>query len=392
MPKESGKNTGTDNINFKENTDMKDIIRCTRCVMDNRSDETIVFDSEGICDYCRNALNNKEKLYFPDATGEKMLQEMLRRLKTKNANKKYDCMMGISGGLDSAYLAYLGATKWGLRIKAVHIDDGFDEPIAKANIENLCKSCGIDLEVEKPDAEQFLDLTKAYMKAGVPNIAIPQDNILFEYLYRHAIKNQIHTFISGTNFSLECILQRGNSFDSSDAVNIRDIHRKHGTKPANKLPLLSAQRKILYKYFYKIETLRPLNYIDYNRDRAITELEENCGFKYYGSKHLENTLTKFIQLYWFYNKFGVDKRTSHLSSMIISGQMTRDEALKELEKPLYDELQMDKDIEEILEKLAMSRGELEQIMKEPNRQHADFKVSEFTRFCNYLNAKMKGIK
>lgn len=378
--------------NISEETGMKEMIRCTRCVMDNRSDDTIVFDSEGICDYCRNALSNKERFYFPDETGEKKIQDMVRRLKAENANRKYDCMMGISGGLDSAYLAYLGAMKWGLRIKAVHIDDGFDEPIAKENIENLCKACGIDLVVEKPDAEQFLDLTKAYMKAGVPNIAIPQDNILFEYLYRHAIRNHIRSFISGTNFALECILQRGNSFDPSDAVNIRDIHRKFGTKPINKLPLLSAQRKILYKYFYRIETLRPLNYIDYNKDQAIKELEENCGFRYYGGKHLENTLTKFIQLYWLYNKFGVDKRTSHFSSMIISGQMTREEALIEMEKPLYDEARMNIDIDMILKKLGMSRSELEQIMKDPTRQHTEFKTSDFTRFCNFINARIKKMK
>ena len=228
--------------------------------------------------------------------------------------------MGISGGLDSSYLAYLGAAKWGLRILAVHVDDGYDTEISNRNIARLCAAAGIDLINIQPDAKQFNELTRAYMLAGVPNLAVPQDNVLFASVYDQARKWHLRTFLSGANFALECILQRGNTYDPYDLCNIRDIHRRYGREGIDRLPLLSNFQRVADKVLRRIETLRPLNYIDYNRERALRELGDFCGFEYYGSKHLENTLTKFIQLYWFPRKFGVDKRTSHLSSMIVSGR------------------------------------------------------------------------
>ena len=353
--------------------------RCTRCVMDNRSDSTITFDENGYCNYCTQALEEMDRVYFPNEEGQRKIEELVGRLKEENKKKPYDCIMGISGGLDSSYLAYLAKEKWGLRILAVHIDDGFDEPVAIENIRKLCEKLEIRLIVEKPNAEQFCDLTRAFFLAGVPNLAIPQDNILFAYLYDYARKYKIRSFLSGGNFALEGILQRGNSHDNSDKKHILAIHKRFGTKPVDQLPFLSQQRKLWDKYVRKIETVCPLNYIDYNRDRAINELKEFCGFEYYGSKHLENKLTKFIQLYYFYNKFGVDKRTSHLSSMIVSGQMSRDEALRILEQPLYDPQEMDRDIDFILDKLQLSREEFEDVMHQPPKQHTDYPTSSFNK-------------
>lgn len=367
---------------------MNTIQSCTKCVMDNSSDSTITFDSNGVCNYCSTALKNMNKIYFPNEEGKRKWDVILARIKQDGKGKQYDCLMGISGGLDSSYLAYLGY-KWGLRILAVHVDDGYDTEISKSNIKKLAIATHIDLKIEEPDAEQFNDLTAAYIRANVPNLAIPQDNVLFAALYKYARKYKISYFLSGGNFALECILQHGNSYTAYDVVNIKDIHRKFGTKPINKLPLLSNYRKWWDMKVLHIQSLRPLNYIDYNRDRALTELKEFCGFEYYGSKHLENTLTKFIQTWWFYNRYGVDKRRSHLSSMIVSGQMTREEALKELEKPIYDENEMKSEISEILKQLNISEQEFEEILKHPPKQHTDYKIDFITTLVNKIRLKGK---
>lgn len=319
-------------------------------------------------------IGRQKKVYFPNEEGLGKLKELTTNLKAENKDNKYDCIMGISGGLDSSYLAYLGTSKWNLRIKAVHIDDGYNTEISKKNINKLCNtSNNIDLSVIKPDFKQYNSLLKSYILAGVPNIAAPQDNILFAYLYEYARKNKIKYFLSGGNFATESILQQGNTHDAEDAVNIKDINRQYENKPLNKLKFRGKIQKFIDQKIYKIETIRPLNYIDYNRDRAFKELGEFCGFEYYGRKHLENELTAFAQLYWFPKKFGVDKRTSHLSSMIVSGQLTRGQALVELEEPLYDEEKMNNTIDTILSNINMTKDELDILMKQKPKDHSDFK-------------------
>lgn len=354
---------------------MKEVIRCKRCVMDNSSDEAITFDANGYCNYCTDAFAQIGKVYFPNEEGEKRLNRLIAELKSHGAGKKYDCIMGLSGGLDSSYLAYLGY-KWGLRVLAVHIDDGFDTDISKSNLEKLIAATHFDYEVITPDAEQFNDLTLAYMKAGVPDLAVPQDNVLFAFLYKNMKKHSLKYFLSGGNFALECILQRGNTYTGFDVVNIKEIHAKFGTKPIDKLEFLSTIERKKDEYLLGIQSPRPLNYMDYNRNRALRELEDFCGFTYYGGKHLENILTAFIQCYWFPLKFGVDKRKSHLSSMIVSGQMTRAEALRELEKPLYDEGMMAEYIQIIKKKFRISDEEFAEIMKAPTHQHTDYRTQD----------------
>ena len=354
---------------------MKTVKRCTRCVMDNSSDPTITYDENGVCNYCTTAIGNIGKVYFPNVEGKKKLDELLAKAKKAGQGKKYDCIMGLSGGLDSSYLAYLGH-QWGLRVLAVHIDDGYDTEISKNNLKKLIVATGFDYEVIAPDAEQFNDLTLAYMKAGVPNIAIPQDNVLFAFLYKKMKEYKIKYFFTGGNFALECILQKGNSYKASDVVNIKDIHKRFGTQPIDRLRFISTIQKEIDSRLIRIETPRALNYIDYNRERAFRELKEFCGFEYYGRKHLENILTAFIQLYWFPKKFGVDKRTSHLSSMIVSGQMTRDEALRELAEPLYNEQQMQEYIDYILNRMSITREEFDTIMAAPTHQHEEYAVED----------------
>lgn len=358
---------------------MSEIHYCKRCVMNDASDDSITFDENGYCNYCTNALSEiNTTVYFPGESGAEKLKAMIAKIKEENKDKPYDCIMGISGGLDSSYLAYLGYT-WGLRILAVHIDDGYDTEISKSNIKKLCSAANIELRTITPDPEQFNALTLAYMKAGVPNLAIPQDNILFSFLYDTVKKERIKYFLSGGNFALESILQKEHVFNAMDTVNIRDIHRKFGTKGVDKLKFISSYEKYINIKLGKAVTLRPLNYIDYNRERAFKELYDFCGFEYYGGKHLENILTAFVQLYWFPKKFGVDKRTSHLSSMIVSGQMTRDEAMQELKKPLYDENMMSEYISFIKKKIGISDEEFSKIMKAPPHEHEEYKTDKLAK-------------
>ncbi len=351
--------------------------RCNRCIMDNVSDANIRFDRDGNCNYCTAALAAKPYRYFPNVEGEEKLHQLLTVLKNAGRGKEFDCLMGISGGLDSAYLAYLGAAKWGLRILAVHIDDGFDTELAKKNVKDLVEKANITLVTIRPDEEQFLDLNRSFLYAEVPNLAIPQDNVLFAALYDFARKKKIKYFLSGQNFSLESILQSGNTHSAYDLVHIKAIHELFGTKPINKLPLISWQRRMMDNRILHLKTITPLDYIDYNKERAIKELHDFSGFTYYEAKHLENILTKVVQLVWFKEKFKVDKRTSHLSSLIVSGQLSRDEALRLYAEPAYDKEQMEKDIAFVLDKLQIPREEFDRILQSPPKQHTDYRTSYF---------------
>ncbi|MEG2081625.1 MAG: hypothetical protein RR011_00180, partial [Oscillospiraceae bacterium] len=212
---------------------------CNRCVMDTQGDDKITFDHEGHCSYCTKALADMPTTYFPNEEGQEKLRLLIEKLKKDGEGKEYDCLMGISGGLDSAYLTYLGAKKWGLRILAVHIDDGFDTPVSKRNIERLCQVCNVDLHVIAHDEKQYNALVKGYIKAEVPNLAVPQDNMLFAEVFDFAIQKGIKCFVSGNNFSLESILQGGNTHPASDVKNIRDIAKKYSEEGIDKLKFIN---------------------------------------------------------------------------------------------------------------------------------------------------------
>lgn len=348
--------------------------------MDDMSDSTIQFDQEGNCNYCTYALGRKDSIYFPDENGKKKLEVMISKIKAEGKGRKYDCLMGISGGLDSAYLAYLGH-KWGLRILAFHIDDGFNSEVAIRNVRKICEKCHITLNMERPDQEQFNDVTRSFILAGLPGICVPQDNIILSYLYKNAKENDIQYFLSGTNFSLESILQRGEAINAADGYHIKIISKLYGKKGVNKLPLVTLfDRYVKIKYFQKLQVLRPLDLINYNKKEAIQELKDFCDFDYYGGKHYENTLTHFAQVYYMPQKFGIDKRNSHLSSLIISGQMTRNEALTELDKSLYNPETIGKELEMVLGKLELTRSEFDRIMATPPKHHSDYPNSFLNNF------------
>lgn len=360
----------------------ENLIRCNRCVMDNFSDPTITFDENGYCDYCSTQLKRKDEVYFPNEIGEKKLQELIKTVKEENKNNKYDCLIGVSGGLDSSYLTYL-ANKWGLRAICIQIDDGFYTDISKNNIDKLIKATGFKFIPIIPDEKQYNALTKAYLKAGVPNISAPQDNVLVASLFKFAKEHNIRYFFSGNNFALESIAQRGEVINTTlDIDNMKNIHSKFGTEPIDRLDLTSPSEVSRLIAEFGIEIITPLNFIDYNRDRAFKELHNFCNFEYYGGKHLENILTAFYILYWCPKKFGVDFRVNYLSSMIVSGQLEREEALRLLEEPLYDENIMAGYISVIKAKLNISDDEFEDIMASETKHHLDYDVVQCSHCKN----------
>lgn len=351
--------------------------RCTRCVMDNSSDNTIIFDEHGHCNYCNSAISYRNKKYFPD--GEDMLKTIVERIKIESKNKQYDCTVGLSGGLDSSYLLYIGA-KLGLRMLAVHIDDGLDTDIAKHNIDGLCKAANVEIVYIHPNKEQYADLLLSFFKAGLPGVAIAQDNILIRALREYTNKYNIKYLFSGSNFALESILERSVGVSAKDKCHIKAVHNQFGSKPIDKLQLESITGYYLSRMFSPVKTIMPLNYIDYNKDRAFQELSEFSGFKYYGGKHHENVLTRFMQGYYLPVKFGMDKRKSHLSSLIIAGQMSREDALLELDKHTYASRELQEaDTNQLAEYFGLSRQEFDKILELPAKQHKDYRMSIFEK-------------
>lgn len=322
--------------------------RCNRCIMDNKSDVSIRFDENGNCNYCNDVLKRMPKEYFPNEEGEKQLESIFSKIKEDCKDNKYDCLVGVSGGIDSSFILYLGH-KYGLRMLAIHIDDGLDNPIAVKNIQKLIEATGTELVNVSPDRKEYADLLYSLFKASVSNLAFAQDNLIIKALQDYADENKIKYLLDGLNFAHECILERGESINACDGKFIRAIQKQFGTVALEKTTFTSLTERYLWRHTKgRVKHVRPLNYLDYNLTKAIRTLEEFCGFEYYGGKHYESILTRFMQCYYLPEKFGIDKRKSHYSSLIMSGQMTRDEALKELEKPLYPMKEMLEDDKKFL--------------------------------------------
>jgi len=356
---------------------------CSRCVMDNISDSTIMFEADGTCNYCSDALKAKDTVYFPNEIGKRTLDTMIAKIKKEGKGKPYDCLMGISGGLDSSYVALLGH-KYGLRVLLLHIDDGFDTAITTENIKRISTTFNFDLVTERPDEAQFNDLVRAFMLAGVPDITVLQDSVLFSILYRTAVKYKIGYFLSGFNFSLESITQSG--MDYTDRVHIRDIHRKFGQVHWNgRLKLFSIfDKRIKYGFFHNIKSFKPLFFLDFNARKAFDELHEVCGYEYYGNKHCESTLIKFLQVYYLPIKFKIDKRKSHYSSMIVSGQMTKEEAIEKLKEPQFEDRIINQEIDFVLNKIGLNKEDFDRIMDEPPKQHSDYRTSSVNKITGKI--------
>lgn len=361
----------------------KDYKICSRCVMDNTIDTSITFNLQGQCNYCTDVLNRMKLEYFPNDIGRSKLNSVIDKIKKESVGNQYDCIIGISGGVDSSYVLYL-AYQYNLRVLAVHIDDGLDTEIAMKNIHNLCEKANAELLIVKPDKKQYKDLLLSFFKASVPNLAMPQDNILIASLFDTIKQNQTKYILVGDNFSMESILERPSGINNAyDKKHIFALQKLFGTQPIDKLKILSLfEFYILRRYFQNIVKVVPLNYMDYNLQKALDELKAFSGYTYYGGKHYESILTRFLQCYYLPVKYGFDKRKSHFSSMIISGQMTREEALMRMKQPLYPNVElMQSDFEFIADYLNISRSEFDSILSLPPKQHNDYPISFFNQFA-----------
>ncbi len=359
------------------------MIICNRCVMDDYNDSSIQFDKDGNCNYCNDAIKRMPNEYHPNSNGMQMWLNVLSRIKEEGKNKDYDCVVGISGGLDSSYVLFMGY-EYKLRMLGIHLDDGFDTDLAKKNIERICKKTDTRLVRVSPDPDQYSDLIRSMFEASLPNPAGVQDSIIQKAISKLIKREKIAYSLCGSNFSLESILRRNNTqIPFADKKHIKSVHKQFGNKTINWDQLSSIlDHYVFRKYFSSYKTVTPLNYINYNLSEAIIDLKDFCGYEYYGGKHYESRLTRFIQCYYLPVKFGVDKRKSHFSSMIVSGQMTRSEALKQLQRPPYqsEEMLFD-DMEYIAKSMGVSIQEFQKMLEREPRQPDEYPHSVLVYFA-----------
>ncbi|PKP22929.1 MAG: N-acetyl sugar amidotransferase [Bacteroidetes bacterium HGW-Bacteroidetes-21] len=346
---------------------------CSRCILDTSDYPDISFDINGVCDICivHDSLLNKN--VFKGAEGWEKLQEQLAIIKNKAQNRKYDCLLGISGGVDSSYLLYL-LKEWNLRPLVVHVDSGWNSDISVKNIETLLKSLQLDLFTYVINWEEIKDIQLSFFKASVLDIDLPFDNIYVAVLYKIAAKHKIKHIITGHNFTTEGYLPPNFNHYKLDTLNLKDIHKKYGNIRHRSYPIIGPIKHWYYRNILKIKIVFPLNYIDYNKSEVKDFLERNFKWKDYGGKHYENIFTRFYQGYILPTKFNVDKRKGHMTSLICSGQITRDEAINEIKSsPYKDPVLLQRDKEFFIKKLDLTEDSFEQIMNNPIRLHTHYK-------------------
>ena len=369
---------------------------CSRCVMDT-TDSNIKFDEQGVCNHCHSFEKVTQKYWFPNSEGLVKLDQITESIKSERSGLKYDVLMGLSGGVDSSYLA-LKMKEYGLNVLAVHVDAGWNSEMAVSNIELVVSSCGFDLKTVVLDWDEVRDLQLAYFQSGVANQDVPQDHAFFANLFYVAKKEGIRHIVSGGNIATESIFPSGWHCDAMDSANLRDIQKKFGSVKLKNYRVVSwFDYWINLPYIKKITTIRPLDYLDYNREKAIEELEK-IGYKPYGNKHGESRFTRFFQNYFLVKKYGYDKRRPHFSSLIMSGQMSRNEALDKLQQPAYENNSlMIEDIRFVCKKLKITEDELYGFIDSTNRSYTDFAnwdaknkiLSNTLRACSKLKTKLK---
>jgi N-acetyl sugar amidotransferase len=340
------------------------------------TDSGIVFDENGVCSNCRQYDELAKKTFLSGGERERRLESLISRIKQEGENKEHDCLIGMSGGVDSSYLAYL-TKKFGLRPLAFHLDNGWDSELAVDNIERILNKLGIPLYTHVIDWEEFKDLQLAYLRASVVDIEVASDHAITAGLYDLANRKGINYILSGSNVTTEGGMPSSWAYRKNDLSNLESIHHKWGAVKLKTYPKLGLF-KLLYCGFIKgINSVNLLDYVDYNKIQAKKLLQDEFGWKDYGGKHYESLFTKFYQAYILPTKFNIDKRRGHLSSLIRSGQISRVEALKELEKPLYPKEELERDKEYVLKKFGLSEKEFEGIMGAPIKRHQDYATDEW---------------
>jgi N-acetyl sugar amidotransferase len=366
---------------------------CSACVMDT-SDSRIVFDDTGVCDHCRGFKRDVAPNWHPDERGAAMFREMVARIKASGQGKPFDCIMGMSGGLDSSYLLHLAVSEFGLRPLVFHVDGGWNTDVAVNNIQVLIEKLGLDLYTEVIDWEEMRDFQLAFFKAGVPHLDIPQDHAFVATLYHFAHKHSIKYILNGGNFATECVRNPLEwLYYGTDMAQLRDIQRRFGTIRLRSYPFSSILfHKVYLRYLRGVQVVKPLNLLPYTKEQASKTLAEQYGWRPYPQKHFESRFTRFYEGYWLPTRFGYDTRRVQYSSLILTGQMTREEALERLKGPAYDPATIGEDFEYVATKLGISVAELRGYHEMPLKTYRDYRNREWMFDIGARALKILGVE
>ena len=347
---------------------------CTRCVM-STTDPEISFDAEGRCNHCTDYLDRIENLTYRPGTSERELAAIVERIKAAGRRKEYDCVIGISGGIDSSYAAYV-VKSLGLRPLAVHMDNGWNSDTAAKNIKNVARTLGIDYQSAVLDWEEFRDLQLAFLRASVPEIETPTDIAIPAALHRVAAENGVRFIIMGGNYVTEGILPRAWHYNAKDVRFLRAVHRRFGSGKLGTFPTFGFVKETYYKVFKRIRLVYVLNHVPYSKTEAMKKLQEELGWEYYGGKHYESKITGFVQSYLLPIKFQIDYRRATLSSQICAGEITREEALEILKTPPVDAERAQHEKVYVAKKFGITLEEMDAILAVPPRTHRDYPNNE----------------
>jgi len=348
------------------------------------ADPKISFDVNGVCNHCQRYDELFPLRVLSGQAGRDALERLIDTIKKCGANQEYDCLIGISGGVDSTYVAWL-VKQLGLRPLAVHVDNGWNSELSVKNIELTLRKLNIDLYTEVLDWEEFRDLQLSFLKASTPDLEIPTDHALIAVLWQQARKHGIKHIISGMNFVTESTFVQDWAYGHWDWRYIRGIQKKFGTVPLRSFPHYTIA-DLMWWNLRGIRSISILNYVDYHKPKAMELLKQELGWQYYGGKHYESIYTRFIQGYILPEKFGIDKRYGHFSDLIRSGQITRDDALLEMKKPAYPEDIFSQDYAFVLKKFGLSDDEFQEFMRQPPRTFRDYANAH-----GVMNGVRKGI-
>lgn len=361
---------------------------CTRCIMDTAADPAITFDAAGVCHHCSRYDELVSTRVIRGAQGRAALKDLVDRIKADGAGRDYDCIMGVSGGVDSTYVAYL-VKQFGLRPLAIHFDNGWNSELAVSNIEGVLRKLEIDLHTYVVDWEEFRDLQLSFLKASTPDGEVPTDHAISALLWREASQRGIKYIISGMNFTTESISVPGWSYGHSDWRYLSDVHRRFGSVKLTTYPHFSLPYLFYVNFIRGVRVVSILNYVDYHKEEAKETLRRELGWKNYGGKHHESIYTRFYQGYVLPRKFGVDKRYGHLSDLINAGQVTRDEAFADMQLPPYPERLQQLDLIYVSKKLGLTTEQFHRIMCIPVKRFSDYRnqyevVQKLRGAVNYL--------
>lgn len=366
--------------------------RCTRCVMDT-TDSKITFDENGVCDHCRNFDKNIKPYWKANEEKIDELMKVAEKIKKEGKNREYDCILGLSGGADSSYLAYIAKEIMGLRPLAFVVDTGWNLNVAVENIEKIVKGLELDMYTEVINWKEMRDLQLAMFKSQISSQDAPQDHAIFASLYNYAVKHHIKYILTGSNNSTEFIRPPVEWIYMNDLKLYRDIHKRFGKRELKTFPQCGILTyRIFYRYFYGLQRFYPLDYVVYDKAEAEKFLHEKYGWTKYENKHYENVFTRFYEGYYMPKKFGYDTRKNVCSNQILAGTMTREEALEILSKPPYDPDQMEQDKEYIAKKLGISTEEFDEIINGENKTPMDYKNSFWMIQLGIKVCKMLGIE